>query len=281
MLQYQPDASVAERAGRQEEEARQIEAKLANLSEDELNAILRDSTQAEGERFAALGRLFVPLHQQAIEVRHKLYQLLYDLIDDPELSIARVAIGHCPREYNSCLAKLRQLLNASDLDRSALAADSLANIRDDQMASVLHGWLHDADRGRRSAAIQALASMETQEARQALADEYEQGGRSEEDKLWLAMKLLEMGDSRASDFLESVAMRAQGNSSVNAATSMYHHAPADGLRLYRHILNDGDNATQHSLVLSISELQHFPHAYTAAGRDEALAWIDAELAQVS
>ncbi len=155
-----PDPAHAERIRRRNEELRECEERLKALSDEDLKTILYDCAQPSGDRFQALGQLFVPLHQQSRDIQHKLFQLLEVLIEDPDLSIARVAIQHCPKEYERCLKKLRELTKSPDTDISAAAVQSLAAGRDDEVMGLLLDWFHGADQGRRCAAIEGLAALD-------------------------------------------------------------------------------------------------------------------------
>lgn len=273
-----PDPSVAESIRRRNEESRECEERLKALSDEELKTILYDRAQPSGDRFQALNLLFVPLHQQSRDIRHKLFQLLEVLIDDPDLSIARVAIRHCPKDYERCLKKIRELTKSSDIDICAAAMHSLAEGHDDEVMGLLRDWFHGADQNRRCAAIEGLTALDTQEARQELARDYEQGGRDERDKMELAISLLQLSDTRGLTLLESIAKSAKGDLSVHAAMSIYFEHEDDGLRLILHVLDHGDQAAKQGLVRSISEFHELPNAWTAEGFDEARLWVEHELA---
>src|SRR5262249_22811208 len=66
-----------------------------------------------------------------------------------------------------------------------------------------------------------LRFMKTSEAHGALRESWEQGGRSEWDRVGLARALLWSGDSCGVPFLEEVARRADGVWSGVAATALY------------------------------------------------------------
>src|SRR5262249_58542404 len=99
-------------------------------------------------------------------------------------------------------------------------------------------WFHGGDEPHRNMAAACLRFMKTPEAHRALRGSWEQGGRSEWDRVGLASALLWSGDSCGVPFLEEVARRADGVWSGGAATPLYGTSayPGEGLKLMRWVL---------------------------------------------
>ncbi|HTQ39771.1 MAG TPA: HEAT repeat domain-containing protein [Pirellulales bacterium] len=277
-----PDPSVGDAVRHRNDALRAIHNRLGLLSDEELRSVLAGDPDP-ASRPVALGLLFSRLAKAAgrtPDTRNaRLVELLGGLLNDPHPDIAKSAIRHCRLTYERHIEAVRAALDHPENRVQAEAAIALAKIKDAKIFDTLQQWFDRDEQGFRNVAIEALKTLGTDEARDTLIESYEKGGRNEGDKAVLANALLRMGDERGVNFLNSLAIRAQGRWSVFAATALYIANYSDaGLRLLLHILENGDNEAKQRMVNQICyNWIHSPHAFTGEGIHEARRWVQGKL----
>ncbi len=277
-----PDPSVAEYVHEKNKGLQESHKRLAQLSDDELKSVLRNNSES-AVRLAAMGVLFSRLSEHRDRSRDSLNQrlldLLGDLLEDDNPDIARTSLRHCPLLLEMHIETARRQLESTDEQVKAEAAVALARIKDKSVLPKLVEWFTGGNEGYRNIAVEGLKTLNTEQARDTLAQSYENGGRDEQDRALLAIALLSMGDTRGLKFLDGIATRGSGALSVMAATWIYAEHDADtGLRLMLQLLDNGDLAAKQSLVNQICyTFMHSPHAFTADGIHEARHWVQRKL----
>ena len=278
-----PDPTIAEVVHQRKQELQHILSRLQSLSDEDLRAVVHHDDNAM-TRQVALGLLCGKLAEKPDRDPEKsdrqLVDLCSDLLDDADPEIARQAIRHCPLVEAQHIEKVRRAMDCDHPQVHAAAAVALAKVQDPTVLARLLEWFHGDDDGYRNAAIESLRALNTDDARQVLADSYESGGRNEMDKLILACALLRISDLRGVPFLESLAHRAKGTAAALAATSLYAaNMSNESLRRMLLILDNGDNEARQHLVSQICYgWQRSPHAYAVDGIHEARHWLQRKLA---
>lgn len=267
-----PDLAAAEPVRLAEAEAESERRWFEQVASEQLLRFLLDRQELSTTRQDALAVLLARLRKSP-DVPEGLATLLEPLLDDPDVEIAKTAVGQLPLTNERALERIRRLLESPSPVLRAEAAAALARAGDTSLFETLLTWFHGESAADRSAAIECLVTLKTVAARQTLADAWEQGGRGRGDRVTLSTALLRLGDLRGIPFLEEVAQETQGAWSVTAATWIYYHQRARGLRLMRDILERGDLEAKQSMVMQIAGLTTLPHVFTAEGFDEARSWV--------
>lgn len=277
MSQYlPPDTTAVEGVRLAEAEAESERRWFEQVASEQLQRFLFDQSEPATTRRNALAVLLGRLRTSP-DFPEGLATLLEPLLDDPDAEIAAMAVGHFPLIGEQSLDKARRLLDSSQPAVRAEAAAALARVGDTSLLETLLAWFHGDSEMDRIAAIECLATLKTAAAQETLADAWEQGGRGRGDRVTLSTALLRMGDLRGITFLEEVAQETRGAWSVTAATWIYYHQRARGLRLIRDILDRGDLEARQSMVMQIARLTTLPHVFTAEGFHEARSWVDRQV----
>lgn len=273
MIDYvPPDLAAAERVRLAEAESESERRWFEQVASEQLQRFLLDREEPSATRQNALAVLLARLHKSP-DFPEGLTVLLEPLIDDVDVDVAKTAIAHFPLTSDHALARIRGMLDSPWAVLRAEAAAALARAGDASLFQRLLGWFHGGAETDRSAAIECLVTLQTAEARSTLIDAWEQGGRGRGDRVTLSTALLRLGVLRGIPFLEEVAQEARGAWSVTAATWIYYHQRARGLRLMRDILARGDLEARQSMVMQIASLTTLPHVFTAEGLSEARDWV--------
>ncbi len=267
-----PDLAAADRVRLAEAEAEAERRWFGQVASEQLQRFLFDRTEPSVTRQNALAILLERLLASP-DLPEGLATLLEPLVDDPDVEVARMAIGHLPLSDERAVVGMRRLLDSTDDVRRAEAAMALARIGDGGVVDTLLAWFHGESAADRNVAIECLVTLKTAQARQILADAWEQGGRGRGDRVSLSTALLRLGDMRGVPFLEEVAQEARDACSVTAATWIYYHQRARGLRLIRDILDRGDLEARQSMVIQVASLTTLPHVFTIEGLSEAKSWV--------
>jgi hypothetical protein len=178
-------------------------------------------------------------------------------------------------------------LDGPDLENSGEAAVALAIAGEASLIPRFADWLNNGDETHRNVAIEALRFLKSPEALAVLQQFWDEGKGDDETRLCVAGALFNSGDPRGREFLEAIALRAQGLSSVLAATFVYVAGRCsenpdgphrqDGLKLMLHVLNGGDLKAKQGMVNQIWNFEHLPNAFTHDGCDESRAWVESQL----
>lgn len=270
-----PDAKSAELAHRARQESDDARRRLQGCTPDRLRSILYDRAQRRADRLFALHQLLMAFQPRSAP---KAAELLEPLLDDPDRLVRKMATKYCPSTPERRAVLHRRLETASEGEREE-AAWSLAADKDESLFPILQRWLAGSDLPRRQAAMASLVALGTADAWRLLEDEFSRGGRDEDDRFILALHLAPRAAGPARDLLREVSRRATGHGSVAAATTLWTCEPAEGLRLMRGILDDGDLPARQGMVDQISALAGLPHRFTADGLAEAGCWVDQQLEQ--
>ena len=267
-----PDLAAAEPVRLAEAEAESERRWFEQVASEQLLRFLSDREEPSATRQDALAVL-LPRLRKSPDYPEGLATLLEPLIDDPDVEIAKTAVGQLPLTNERAVERIRRILDSPSAVLRAEAAASLARAGDPSLFERLLTWFHGEFEADRNAAVECLVTLKTDDARQKLADAWEQGGRGRGDRVTLSTALLRLGDLRGIPFLEQVAQQTQGAWSVTAATWIYYHQRARGLRLMSDILERGDLEARQSMVMQIASLTTLPHVFTAEGLDEARSWV--------
>jgi len=272
-----PDTSVAEKVRLIEAETEAERRWFEHVASEQLQQILHDRARPAATRQNAFGVLAVRLRESP-EFREGLARLLEPLLEDPDPEVAQTAVRYCPLSSEQARDKVRRLLDSPHQGLRGEAAVSLARIGDAGILERLLAWLGAEDEAEQNLAVEGLVMLNTPEARTALENAWHQGGRKRGDRVVLSVALLRLGDMRGLPLLETVAEEGRGAWSVTAATWLYYHQPARGLRMMLGILDQGDMEARQSMVMQISNLTRLPHVFTAEGLAEARSWVKRQMA---
>jgi hypothetical protein len=287
-----PDPSVAEWVYQQRAAEKERARRLQSTSPQQLKHLVRDRNEPTILRASAMSKLAFsscdrPLVPFSCRGDPEVPDILLGLLSEPEPEMRRLALqfAHFCWSDPRVVEKVRSLLDDTDLYVYAEAAMVLARKRDKAVLPYLLTWFHGGDEPHRNMATACLRFMKTPEAHRALRESWEQGGRSEWDRVGLASALLWSGDSCGVPFLEEVARRADGVWSGVAATALYGTSAyhAEGLKLMRWVLDHGTLEAKQWMVGQIYNLARplLEHAFTADGIHEARCWIDQHLQETA
>lgn len=273
-------AEAAEHLRKSEAEAAAHRQKLEGADKERLEAVLRDPSQPATARMIAFEQLLHAYRPSAEFPSRPAYVAHYlgALIEDPDQAVAEMAVRHCPLTDEGLRNKIRHLLDSPHDRLRANAAVALAQAKDETVLPRLHEWFAGADETSRRIAVEGLVRLNTPEARSTLENAYHQGGRSDEDRILLAIALLRLGDAQALPFLEAIAQRAQSPWSVTAAAWIYSLDNRRGLELMLHLLDNGDAETKLSATTQVWNWARTANPYTDEGAQQARAWIEKRLA---
>ncbi len=265
-----PDRQFAEMVHRVDAESERQTKRLEHASAEELKSVVRDRSESNIARGTALLVLMCPRDPEWDD-------LLLELFDDPDQDLWRMAITSARLSDPRIRTKLLSLLDDPDDQNWSEAAIWLARSKEESLLTRFVDWLERGDEGHRNVAVECLNVLKTPAAQAALQGYWESGQGNDDVRLEVAGALLGMGDHRGRNLLETVAQRAEGVSSVVAATLIYLAEPGDGLSHMRKILDDGDLKARQMLVGQIRNFTHLPHAFTADGLSEARVWVQTQL----
>jgi hypothetical protein len=200
------------------------------------------------------------------------------LWDDPDETVARLAIQYAPPDDPEVTAKLHALLDDPLPNRWSTAASVLARRKDTAVIPRLIGWFHEGDREHRNTAFSCLCFyrlLEPDTCRALLREAWDAGGRDAADCAMLAVGLLGLGDRVGWDFLVDLARRADDYAAVWAAETVMEHDPALGLDLILQVLDHGKTfEVRWGMVERVAQAAGLPHVWTADGLAEARYWIE-------
>jgi hypothetical protein len=207
-----------------------------------------------------------------------LSEIFVPLWDDPDETVARLAIQYAPPDDPELTAKLHALLDDPRPNRWSTAASVLARRKETAVIPRLLGWFHEGDREHRNTAWSCLCFyrlLEPDTCRALLREAWDAGGRDDADRAMLAVGLLGLGDRVGWDFLVNLARRADDYAAVWAAETVMEHDPALGLDLMLHVLDQGATfQVRWGMVERIAKSAGLPHLWTADGLAEARFWIE-------
>jgi HEAT repeat protein len=262
----------------------ELNRRLRAASPEQLKQFARDANEPAVARTAALARLEVSeLGHPVVPLDPEVPDILLGLLGDPDPEARRMALQCSSSVWFDprVVERVHSLLDDPDVYVHVEAATVLAMRHDETVLPYLLRWFHGDDQPHRNAATQGLRLLDTPESRRVLREGWAQGGRSEEDRIGLAMTLLMAGDPCGVPLLKDVARRADSDWSCAAAEILYHSAAhqTDSLELMREILDRGSLEAKRHMVGWISNRSwpRLSHAFTADGIHEARCWIDQQL----
>jgi hypothetical protein len=204
--------------------------------------------------------------------------VIVPLWDDPDDTVARMAIEYAPPDDPEVTAKLHVLLDDPRPSRWSTAASVLARREDAGVIPRLLGWFHERDREHRNTAWSCLCFyrlLEPDACRAPLREAWYAGGRDDPDRAMLAVGLLGLGDRVGWAFLVDLARRADDYAAVWAAETVMEHSRALGLELMLHILDHGTTfEVRWGMVERIAQAARLPHVWTEDGIAEARFWVE-------
>lgn len=274
-MEYEaPDPKYAEFVDRVNRECREEAARLERATPDEACLIATDSTESQAARMNAMCILFRHRDPRVPDIQLR-------LLDDPNQDLWK-AISHTYRTDSPELrAALYQRLHAQDPDTACHAAIMLARFQDGSILPTVQPWLQNTDREWRNAAMGTLKHFKSPAGMQVLTALWNTDWGDDEDRLVLALNLVEAGHVPARENVTTVATAAKGAWSVACATQIYFVDPRSGLQLMLHIFDSGDLEAKQNMVGQVSSLgSHLPHAYTYDGLAEARLWVEQQLASL-
>jgi hypothetical protein len=273
MAEYMPPDPVwVNQVHKNDQESQAHFERLTNLPAEDLRRVLGEGA---AEPLARQNALLILLMRKDTGVA----EILPALFEDPKLG--EMAIKYCPLTDPKVVARLHDLLDHPKARIWSAAAMALACAKDQPLRQLLYDWFHGDDTERRSVAIQAWIEFDPVYAHRLFLEDWEKGGRDEDDRLVLANALLRLGNTQVVGFLEAAARRAEGSRSVFAAWSVAQQSTVQGFRLMQWILDHGDSKALGALVMQAWNLEpsKLPHAFTADGLNEARLWVKQELEQ--
>src|SRR6266404_2040863 len=217
-----PNPAVAERVYKQRLAEKALGQRLRDASVEQLRELARDVNEPPDVRISALCTLVHSFGQYpAVPDDPELSDMLLGFLAEPDPEMRRVALQlsrpFWPNPH--VVGRVGCLLDDPDILVRAEAGMALAMKHDEAVMPYLLAWFHGEDQPHRNVAMQGLRWMNTPEARRVLREGWEQGGRSEEDRVGLAILLMWSGPPCGVPFLEEVAHRAKGVWSVVAASA--------------------------------------------------------------
>ena len=268
-------ARTAEYVHRITEECDRERESLKLADEESLRATLTDRKLPTLSRVNALMTLIERNRHRRDE---GLSGFLVDLWDDPDDTVASLAIQNAPACDPLVTAKLHALLDDPRPKRWSTAASVLARRKDTTVIPRLLGWFHEGDREHRNTAWSCLCFhrlLEANACRALLREAWDAGGHDDDDRTMLAVGLLGLGDRVGWAFLVDLARRADDYAAVWAAETVMEHDPALGLDLMLRVLDQGTTfQVQWGMVERIAQAARLPHVWTEDGLAEARFWVE-------
>jgi hypothetical protein len=208
--------------------------------------------------------------------------LFLRLMDDPDDEVAEMAIRYAPADDPTVAVRLRALLDDPRANRWSLAASSLSRMKDPTIASRLTEWFRNGDESHRNVAWTCLVGgLLAPEKALGLLREAWLAPHSDDDRVMIAIGLLEYDDRIGWSFLVDHARKAESYSACWAAHVIEGQDRRLGLELAKHILDHGATfEVRWGMVEKIAKSAGLGHTWTVDGLAEARFWIEHQLSQL-